>query len=161
MPNLICASGKHRQKNVSSLCEQIEASHISDESMDPEDQAQKPTAVPFFSTSILDACTPDLGSPSAGGSRMAESGAAGSPALSTDDASGSLKPPTRHVRTWSSKEILASLPLNLIRQWILAFAVINFDLEIGPTIDCIYPDVELTKDEKTTMYANPLRTSNP
>jgi hypothetical protein len=51
----------------------------------------------------------------------------------------------------SSSEILASLPINLIHQWILAFAVVNFDLEQGPTLDCLYPDVELSKDEKTTM----------
>jgi hypothetical protein len=31
-----------------------------------------------------------------------------------------------------SKDILAALSVNLIQQWILALAVVNFDLDIGP-----------------------------
>jgi hypothetical protein len=38
-----------------------------------------------------------------------------------------------------------------IHQWIIAFAIVNFDLDIGPVVDILYPPISLTPKEKQNM----------
>ncbi|EPZ33620.1 FAM116 domain-containing protein [Rozella allomycis CSF55] len=53
-----------------------------------------------------------------------------------------------------------SLSCAFSQNWVISFVSVNFDLEIGPTIDCIYPDTDLSKQEKDTISFSSFPDSN-
>jgi len=41
--------------------------------------------------------------------------------------------------------------LGALRQWVLSVACINFDLELGPDVEFLYPPLEISKEEKDNI----------
>lgn len=48
-------------------------------------------------------------------------------------------------------DTLEDLDLGALFQWILCFAVVNFDLETGHILECTYPPIPFSDEERKTL----------
>lgn len=75
------------------------------------------------------------------------------PSIRTEDLHSMLSPE-------SINDALLDLNLGTLWQWILCFCIVNFDLEDGQSLECIYPPVDLTDSEKRTVCFSAFPDSN-
>jgi hypothetical protein len=59
------------------------------------------------------------------------------------------------VATPKVEKILSKLDLGSMWQWILSFAVVTFDLELGHDIQASFPPITFSDSEKRTLYVYP------